>query len=269
MLPPLSELLLAFFFVCWTLANLRWVDTFSQIQGRISGRFSLQEPSSTLSFISLPSIHLQKEMVGVDGAEEGPLLSFHLLWDHLGPQRTRRCAWPSKFWDTFLSTFGSQLDLSIFRQLEDLSSAIFSDIATSSRRCLALSIRARGSVARLLPGVSVYDFCLFVVDSWFCRYCLTSSLSLPWVQRTRLHLRLTCSGNKERVTFLQSPGHSAAQPGSRERDGCWGSVPFLLFTQSWTPIPRGSHLGWVFPPQLSLSGNIPIDMPRGVYPWWF
>lgn len=137
--------------------------------------------------------------MGEEGAEEGPLLSFHLLRDLLGPQWTRRCAWPSKFWDTFLSTFGNQLDLSVFRQLEDPSSAIFSDVMTSSRRHLALSIRARGCVARLLPGVPVHGFCLCVAVSWFCCYCLLSSLSLPWVPRTRLHLRLTCGGNKGRI----------------------------------------------------------------------
>lgn len=93
MLPTLFELLPAFFVVvCWTLANLCCVDIFSQIQGGISGRFSLQEPSSTLSTFPLPFISLQKEMMGEEGAEEGPLLSFHLLRDQLGPQWTRSCA---------------------------------------------------------------------------------------------------------------------------------------------------------------------------------
>lgn len=70
---------------------------------------------------------------------------------------------------------------------------------TSSRRPLALSIRAYGCVARLLPGASVYDFFSCVVVSWFYCYCLPSSLFLPWVPRTKLHLRFTCRGNKGRV----------------------------------------------------------------------
>ena len=81
-----------FVVVCWTLANLCCVDIFSQIQGGISGMFSLQEPSSTLSSFPLPFISLQKEMIREEGAEEGPPLSFHLLRDQLGPQWTRRCA---------------------------------------------------------------------------------------------------------------------------------------------------------------------------------
>lgn len=42
---------------------------FSEIQGRISGSFSLQEPNSTLSSFSLSFIHLQKEMMEEDDTD--------------------------------------------------------------------------------------------------------------------------------------------------------------------------------------------------------
>lgn len=45
--------------------------------------------------------------------------------------------------------------------------------------------------------------------------------------------------------------------------------PFLFGSGPQPAGWRCPHLGWVFPPQLNLFGNTPMDTSREIFTWWF